>query len=369
MTNPGQKQVIQVPQNTNMTPVANLPTSTPTVVSTGATETPKTTQSLLMTSLTSPQKVQTSKPSATAAAAGNQDKFEVTQEYIQQQIQNALKKDNLSPELEQKLQASLQQYSDSTSSGNRTVFKKKTEEIDPATGEPMDEEWDGASYAERSIANKNRRKKHEQTVISERIDRNVVRSGPATPSAAAMARTMTKSPNNVANDEKQKQLIQQKLQTMLLSQKEQLKRSIRQKRNTQEREITAEIKEEIEKMQVKTVTLTAGQPPPTVVKEVVPNSTSIPEPVVDASPPANLLQNSYEAIASGGGVAAPVAASDLLNNEVNNKRKRHESDDTSESSGTPQPPKSKKKRRSSGQATVKKDKLYCICRTRYDPKK
>ena len=112
----------------------------------------------------------------------------------------------------------------------------------------------------------------------------------------------------------------------------------------QPRQQPAEIKEQIEKMQVKTVTLTEEQPPPSVVKEAVPNSTSILEPVVDASPPATLLQNSYEAIARGSGVAAPVAAYDLLNNEVNNKSKRDESDDTSESSGTPQLPKPKKRR-------------------------
>jgi len=59
------------------------------------------TQSLLMTSLTSPQKV-TTKPAGSATTTGGSTpesggKFEVTQEYIQQTIQNALKKDNLSP--------------------------------------------------------------------------------------------------------------------------------------------------------------------------------------------------------------------------------------------------------------------------------
>ena len=57
-----------------------------------------------------------------------------------------------------------------------------------------------------------------------------------------------------------------------------------------------------------------------------------------------------------------------------NKRQRNASSESSEGSIDKQiqPPKKKKKRRSSGQAastTVKKDKLYCICRTKYDPKK
>ena len=60
-----------------------------------------------------------------------------------------------------------------------------------------------------------------------------------------------------------------------------------------------------------------------------------------------------------------------------NKRPRNASSESSEGSidnklEILQPPKKKKKRRSSGQgasSTVKKDKLYCICRTKYDPKK
>ena len=61
------------------------------------------TQSLLMTSLTSPQKAAKPAPAATTPGGGGSGtpesggKFEVTQEYIQQTIQNALKKDNLSP--------------------------------------------------------------------------------------------------------------------------------------------------------------------------------------------------------------------------------------------------------------------------------
>ena len=61
------------------------------------------TQSLLMTSLTSPQKAAKPAPAATTPGSGGGStpesggKFEVTQEYIQQTIQNALKKDNLSP--------------------------------------------------------------------------------------------------------------------------------------------------------------------------------------------------------------------------------------------------------------------------------
>jgi len=66
---------------------------------------------------------------------------------------------------------------------------------------------------------------------------------------------------------------------------------------------------------------------------------------------------------------------------VNNKRKRNDSSDneSNESSegGTVLPPRNKKKRQSSGASNalpplpegVKREKLYCICKTPYDPKK
>jgi len=60
---------------------------------------------------------------------------------------------------------------------------------------------------------------------------------------------------------------------------------------------------------------------------------------------------------------------------LNNKRKRNESSDNeSNESSEILPPRNKKKRRSEANENnhphaVKKDKLYCICKTRYDPKK
>ena len=78
-----------------------IKSGTPTSSAGDAPTTAPKTQSLLMTSLTSPQKV-TTRPAGSATTTGGSTpesggKFEVTQEYIQQTIQNALKKDNLSP--------------------------------------------------------------------------------------------------------------------------------------------------------------------------------------------------------------------------------------------------------------------------------
>ena len=178
-----------------------------------------------------------------------------------------------------------------------------------------------------------------------------------TPSQAAAARSSSSittktvlTPKNTTNtsnnaqlttEDKQKLIVQQKLQSMLLTQKEQLKREIKQKRNSHEREIQSQIKDQMNNIQIqghqgqggggKTVTLTAGQAlpqqivsaaaaattptiPTTISKPVQDlmfgtekensqqtadiKTTSIPEPIENA-PPANLLQNSYEAIASG----------------------------------------------------------------------
>ena len=41
------------------------------------------------------------------------------------------------------------------------MSKKNEKPIDPEAGEPLDDEWDGASYANRSIALKNKLKKQE----------------------------------------------------------------------------------------------------------------------------------------------------------------------------------------------------------------
>ena len=82
---------------------------------------PQPATSLLMSSLTSPPKnssprgspqkqaTPTPAPGPQGGTLKSPDKFELTTDYIQQTIQQALRKDNLSPEIEQKLLA-LQQH-------------------------------------------------------------------------------------------------------------------------------------------------------------------------------------------------------------------------------------------------------------------
>ena len=172
------------------------------------------------------------------------------------------------------------------------VTAKKSNPIDPATGEPMDDEWDGATSAERSIAQKNRRKKVEETVIAERIAANASSTPVSrrTPSQMAAARAVSRVPrvpppvsstttlesrnlsssqqSLAVSEEKKRQLFNQKIQSTLLKHKEQLKRDISKKRSMQEKELTMDIKRDIEKIKgsaqavtaVKTVTLTADPP-------------------------------------------------------------------------------------------------------------
>merc|ERR1712110_851916 len=68
-------------------------------------------------------------------------------------------------------------------------------------------------------------------------------------------------------EENQKQIFDQKLQSTLLKHKEQLKREISKKRIMQEKELTLDIKRDIEKIKdsvTKTVTLRAAASPPPV---------------------------------------------------------------------------------------------------------
>ena len=153
----------------------------------------------------------------------------------------------------------------------------------------MDDEWDGASSAERSIAQKNRRKKVEESMIAERIAANSVATPVSrrTPSQMAAARvgnrgqppkappfSSTTPPGGQTTqvsdmtEEKKKQIFDQNLQSTLLKHKEQLKRDISKKRSMQEKELTLDIKRDIEKIKesvTKTVTLRASSPPPVPV--------------------------------------------------------------------------------------------------------
>ena len=174
------------------------------------------------------------------------------------------------------------------------ISVKKGKPIDPATGEPMDDEWDGATSAERSIAQKNKRKKLEESTIQERVMANsatpVARRTPSQMAAARSANNrVTRPPLQVSSttapsppasgqvsappsneEKKRQQIFNQKIQSTLLKHKEQLKRDISKKRGMQEKELTLDIKRDIEKIKGsalagKTVTLTNSSASPVPV--------------------------------------------------------------------------------------------------------
>ncbi len=368
-------------------------------------------QSLLMSSLTSPQKVSsatgavgaadkrtnksssiasTATSSSTASSAANAtsspDKFELTPDYIQQTIQNALKKENLSPMIEQKLLA-LQQHTNERGGMTASKSRGKQKIIDPATGEPMDDEWDGSTYASRYLASKNKKRRQQEEAAERRKA--------ITPSAAASARAHSRTPKastptpiaatpEPISDERRRQKLHQNLQSMLTRHKEQLKRDISKKRKEQEKEIQWDIKQEIEKIKGPTSPPskpTAPPKPQPPAKPVEAVAAATPSPAASKSsgkPSPMLLQNSYEAASSmeamnntSNKLSSAAAAASGANAVNHNKRKQRESDGTNNSTSLASEPKKKKQRRSSGATStnLKKDKVYCICRTKYDPKK
>ena len=140
---------------------------------------------------------------------------------------------------------------------------------------------------------------------------------------------------------------------------------------------------------VKMVTLTASKPPAKIIND--PQESNLNH--VDQKSPVNPVEAKHEVVNHAASspekivevvqpeVPPPAPTPAVTAPVVSNKRKRRESNEINESTvalndskeAAPQPPKSKKKRRSSGgsgpNSNVKKDKLYCICKTRYDPKK
>jgi len=111
---------------------------------------------IFSTASTTPNTTTTTAPANMVSPTSNEnsDRFELTPDYIQKAISDALKSQNLSPEIEQKLLA-LQHHTiekgvttsvtRSTNSTPVSAPKKNLAPIDPLTGEPMDDEWEPAT--------------------------------------------------------------------------------------------------------------------------------------------------------------------------------------------------------------------------------
>ena len=266
-------------------------------------------QSILLNSLSSPGK------QSLNSTAEDGDKFELTDDYIQQTIKNALNSGNLTLEQQEKLINQLD-GSDMADLSRVSRVKKgkrgKTGTIDPASGEVMDDEWQpepNQRTAARIQPQVVRRKPEvEQTspVINNSLDLNIVQQ-PAIKSSPV--RSIKKlSPV----DEKKRQAVHNRLSSMLFKQKEQLKRDIAKKRALLEKELSVEISAEVESLKQQ----------------------------------AQLKLNSQIGKRSYSEMTSPTQSSPLA--------KRRRRSDNSELFNT---------------HGIKRDRLYCICKTKYDPTK
>ncbi|XP_040567508.1 nucleosome-remodeling factor subunit NURF301 [Lepeophtheirus salmonis] len=255
-------------------------------------------------------------------APSDASKFEVTQEYIQQTIQNALTDQDLEPEIEQKLLA----FQESQNSEDI-----KDSNIESTSGEPMEDEWQPNAWEEKQASKIDIA--HEQpqhnieidSCISEETTITTQEEEPAhiSPPKINTSISTPHRPRSVSSssvrrlDEKRRHHIENKISSMLFRQKEQLKKDIAKKRALQEKELQFVIQKEIDK--VKT----------------------------------NL--------------------SDLNRKDTSSSFKRKKEDESTS-------PSNRKKKKSGSSSSVppaaaiqagiiKKDKVYCICKTKYDATK
>ena len=198
--------------------------------------------------------------------------------------------------------------------------------IDPSTGEPMDDEWEPESYSDRrKIQNSIRRKMEEpklmETDLGLGLELDTLSPSPVktSPSPVRIVKKVLPPPSTNPLDDKKKQAVQNKLSSMLFKQKEQLKRDIAKKRALLEKDLSVEINKEVESLKHQAKMKLNAQS----VKSGTKRTFS------DLSP-----------TSSPGSVT----------------KKRRKSDKSAEDSPDNQ----------QTPTGIKKDRLYCICKTKYD---
>jgi len=327
------KKVLVLPQNVLAAHQANV--ARQGLAQPEASPSPAQPQSLLLNSLTSPTRTEQLLSPNKALLSPTQgqemegDKFELTEDYIQQTIKNALKGGNLTPELQEKLMSQLDGSDmadvSKKSKPNSTLKKgKKTIKsnypIDPASGEPMDDEWQPLSWQKNKIQNQVRKKsitdpKSDTESDFESTDQNVPKS--------PLMRGMKKL---APTEDKKRISVQNRLSSMLFKQKEQLKKDIAKKRALLEKELSVEINKEVESLKQQAQVKLNSQKSlhrKRTISEVQSPQTS------------------------------PIAAA---------TKKRRKSDKT-----LPQSPQDDDA--ADNIPGIKKDRMYCVCKTKYDPAK
>ena len=282
-------------------------------------------QSLLLNSLTSPTSPQKSLLSPRDADT-DPDKFELTDDYIQQTIKSALHSGNLTLEQQEKLinqldGSDMSDISKVTSSKNRRV--KKVKPIDPASGEPMDDEWQPETWTEkRRLQSGSRRRQdtQEAKVIENDLDLSLDLEVPSPVKSSPSPVRAVRKVIPVVGDTKRSPVGPAKLSSMLFKQKEQLKRDIAKKRNLLEKELRVDINREVESLKQQAQIKLNAQKGLTGSKRPFSALSPLTSPGSDSDP--------------------------------KRRRKSEKSGDESDNQLTP--------------AGIKKDRLYCVCKKKYD---
>jgi len=287
-------------------------------------------QSLLLNSLTSPTRAEQllspgkSLLSPTAGPEAEGDKFELTEDYIQQTIKNALKGGNLTPELQEKLMSQLDgsDMADVSKKSKPNLCLKKGKKtiksnmIDPASGEPMDDEWQPLSWQKNKIQNQVRKKSE---------------TDPKSDTESDFDPSDNKSPpirvlKKLAPVEDKKRIsVQNRLSSMLFKQKEQLKKDIAKKRALLEKELSLEITKEVESLKQQAQNKLNSQ---------------------------KSLQRKRTISEVQSPQTSPLAAATRKRRKSDKMLAQSPSDDSSDNI-----------------PGIKKDRMYCVCKSRYDPAK
>ena len=285
-------------------------------------------QSILLNSLTSPLSPQ--KSLLSPRVESDPDKFELTDDYIQQTIKSALNSGNLTLEQQEKLinQLDGSDMPDTVQTKapgrGRRGKKAKASVIDPASGEPMDDEWQPDTWTEKRRLQASTRRKQPDTQEHKLIENDLDLSldlelASPVKSSPSPVRAVRKVAPVV--DDKKRVSVQNKLSSMLFKQKEQLKRDIAKKRALLEKELSVDINREVDSLKQQAQLKLNAQKGISGTKR----------PYSDLSP----------TLSSPGAVSAK------------KQRRSHKSGEESpENHQTP--------------TGIKKDRLYCICKTKYD---
>ena len=298
------------------------------------------------------------------------DKFELTTGYIQTAISNALKTENLSPEIEQKLIA-LKERNDKDPI-KHISRKEKKNAIDPETGELMDDEWDPSGTKTRYI----RKKMEKDRVVTNAEVTNIDSFKVNTPNAESMDLAPHNSADKMENFQKSSESSLHENIAVIASPTLTLD-SVEHDENNQSKLVdiikedseTSELKPEIEQNDVLPI-VSSREDSSNASQEVIGSSDKMQNNVCDKLESSSGSKETHDDLSEIQKLSQPNKADDNLKNdneEFGRKRRRSKSSDIV-SPNIDIPPRKKRKSISSSLPT-KKDKLYCICQTKYDSSK